>query len=207
MQEAVTLTFWDIINLAIGIASILLAILAWAQATYFYIKGKDTERNVSTALAEIKTQTLALEKLNGRFMDRLTKHVTQSQPKIDDILNAFLEINGKNIPNELPQNISPTQDQVAKDDLIACYIHLHHYTALNNILCQGFIEATKDHSEFTKNLLRTSYDEFYFMDNILIKISPEDLKANASHDKYLLTKNNFQSLVKRIFETVNLDTQ
>lgn len=71
----------DAFNLAASIASIILAILAVAQATYYFAQTKSSEERVAVALADIKSATQSLEKLSGRYLDRLTKHVTENNSR------------------------------------------------------------------------------------------------------------------------------
>ena len=61
MESAIQIGFW--INLTASVVSVVLAILAICFSIYFYRKSKDTERSVSNALAEIKAQTDALQKM------------------------------------------------------------------------------------------------------------------------------------------------
>lgn len=61
-------------------ASIALALVAIGQATYFFIKSKDSEKTVETALDGIRQQTETLQKIAGRQLDRLTKFVTEPRP-------------------------------------------------------------------------------------------------------------------------------
>jgi hypothetical protein len=67
----------DGFNIAASISSIILAFVAIAQATYYFTQTKSTEERVSVALAEIKSAAQSLERLSGRYLDRLTKHVAE----------------------------------------------------------------------------------------------------------------------------------
>jgi hypothetical protein len=74
------LTILDIINLTSSLASLLLSIIAIWLSLYFFIQSKNTEKNVNEALTEIKTHTGTLERLTGKWMERLTRFVTSPQP-------------------------------------------------------------------------------------------------------------------------------
>lgn len=70
----------EAINLASSIASIILAVIAIGMSVYFYTQSKNTETKVESSLESIKAQTDTLQKLTGKWMDRLTKYVTDSNP-------------------------------------------------------------------------------------------------------------------------------
>lgn len=46
----------------------------------FFIKGKESEKQIALTLEGIKMQTDALQKLTGRWMDRLTRYATEPRP-------------------------------------------------------------------------------------------------------------------------------
>jgi hypothetical protein len=69
--------------------SVIISVLAIWQAIYFYTQGKNTERNVQVALEAIKTQTDALQTLNARTLDRLTKYVTTPRDESTQTAQLF----------------------------------------------------------------------------------------------------------------------
>ena len=70
----------EIASIVGSIVSVIVGLVAISLAVYFYTQSKDTEGNVSTALASIQAQTEALQKLTGRWMDRLTRYATEARP-------------------------------------------------------------------------------------------------------------------------------
>ena len=74
------LGIFDLINLISSIASLILSVIAIWLSLYFYKESKNNEKNLNNTLSEIKTHTGVLEKLTGKWIDRLTRFVTSPQP-------------------------------------------------------------------------------------------------------------------------------
>jgi hypothetical protein len=81
----------SILSFIASIVSLILSIVAIFLSAYFYTQAKNTEKAVSEALIEIKTQTGNLDKLTGKLLDRLTRFVTSPQP-MDATQEKLLEM-------------------------------------------------------------------------------------------------------------------
>lgn len=93
-----TLELWSI---ASSMTSLILAILAICLSIYFFVRGKDTEKAVSSSLAKIETQADTLQRLNARWMDRLTRYVTEERKSpSDDAVSQLITI-----LSQVPQTI------------------------------------------------------------------------------------------------------
>jgi hypothetical protein len=111
----------------------------------FYIKAKDTEREVSNSLESIKAQSDTLQKLTARWMDRFTRHATEPRPTDEGLLQLV------NVVASLPTTILThlevirTQPDASRQTLIQeyidAYVALYYYTALANVLGQGWLPA------------------------------------------------------------------
>ncbi len=89
-----SMSILDLVNLISSIASLILSIIAIWLSLYFYKESKNNEQNVNNALSEIKIHTATLEKLTGKWLDRLTRFVTSPQP-MDAAAEKILETMGK----------------------------------------------------------------------------------------------------------------
>lgn len=107
-------TLWSIGS---GVVSVTLGVLAIWLSLYFYTRGKDTERNVSSALAEIKAQTAALERLSAKQLDRLTKFATEGRPPdpvLAEVAQTFKQMSLL-IMQPAPSSPSPSAARVQAD--------------------------------------------------------------------------------------------
>jgi hypothetical protein len=175
-------------NLAASLTAIILAIVAIAQATYYFVKTKASEERVAVALADIKSATEALEKLSGRYLDRLTKHVTEhSARQSDDIYQLAMLVaeiprtRTEDLPKPTENSLEPAQVQ----EFVSLYILLHHYCALTNICAQVALPLTSEidgknpvHSQLC-GFVDMSQGDFQFFDNLLVGIDPGILRQNA----------------------------
>ena len=73
-----TVEIWSIVS---SIVSVILGFFAIVISLWFFMVSRKTEKDVSNALAEIKTQADMLQKISGKQLDRLTKYVTEAKSK------------------------------------------------------------------------------------------------------------------------------
>jgi len=145
----VTVEAW---GMASNIVSMILAIMAMWFAFYIYDKGKATDQSITNSLSKIEAQAESLQKLSGRWMDRLTRYVTQERPPgpLDQTLPELVTVLAT-----LPQAITMQINQPAKSDppehlieeLLTCYIVIYYYTALTNFWAQGYLPDVADFDE------------------------------------------------------------
>src|SRR3989339_1546620 len=120
-------------SIAASIVSVILAVLAITFSILFFVLSKKTETQALSSLTKIETQADSLQKLTGRWMDRLTRYVTSERPSILD--ESFPQL--LTILSQLPQAITATITQVparetADDTIYSFYIILYFYTAQTN---------------------------------------------------------------------------
>ncbi len=118
-----------------GIVTLILSVIAIWLSLYFYTRGKDTEKNVTTALAEIKTQTAALERLASRQLDRLTKFATETRPNdpaLAEVARTFKEMSMLILQ---PAPSSPTPSGGLEADLLLSNFQAMYFASVLNALC------------------------------------------------------------------------
>lgn len=193
-----------IINLASALLSVALAIIAIWLSIYFYTKGKDTEKETSSALAAIKAQSEALQKLTGRWMDRFTRHATEPKPLDEGLLSLVNAV--ANLPTLIITQLKPQPDTATQETLIAeninCYVLLYHYAALANVLAQGLLPSEDyfDPAESTHSTLASIIDntvaDFNRMANLLNNVHPTRIEQSTYINLLRDTVNRWQPLVK-----------
>ncbi|MBL7663293.1 hypothetical protein JNK13_11140 [bacterium] len=132
---------YDIITLASSIASIVISVLAIILSIYFYTQTKNSESNVTSALAEIKSQSESLQNLTGRWMDRLTNYATQDKTAL---LEKFISMQRLPEVNSIAQ-VPPQSDldktnkeQLAAGVLAYALISLY-YAVYTNVLAASYL--------------------------------------------------------------------
>jgi hypothetical protein len=142
MSPSPGLSILDAFNLAASITSIILAVLAIILSLLFFVRGKDSERLVTNALEGIRTQTDALQKLTGRWMDRLTRYATE-RPGEETLLILMQTL--REMPASLANVFRPPAPADTADveglraHAIIGYIGTFYYAALTNLWSQGYL--------------------------------------------------------------------
>lgn len=165
-------------EIASSIASMILAIVAIMMSIYFYTQSKNVETSVLSSLESIKSQTDTLQKLSGKWMDRLTKYVTDSHPNEEIYLHLFAAL--KDLPTNIVSQLRVPNNKEEKDELVdqlvSSYVALYYYTGLTNYWAQLSLpplehyDDNPDFSSLVKNIVDTSYKDFFMIENILNKI-------------------------------------
>jgi hypothetical protein len=175
-------------GMVIGVSSLIsgfvLDLLAIGLSVHFFVKTKNTESAVNSALAEIKQQTNSLERIASRQLDRLTRAVVQPRPETQEILEAI-----KNLPkNSLADQPSPKPSTNPAEDrewLIKMQITAYFYASIANILLQTRLPEAIDEADPTiRQLVDRSYSDSMFLDKILNGIAPAELNANPLYPTY-----------------------
>jgi hypothetical protein len=164
------------------ITGLVVGILAIALSIYFYTQNKNVEAAFQTALEGIRVQTDSLQKLTGRWMDRLTKYVTTPQsPRIESqnqLLNAIKDL-PKDIASQLPVPGQSSQEK----ELLSAYCALYYYTAVANYWAQFMLppldefDRNREYAQHVKETVDRSCSDFYTMAGILSKIDPTLLSS------------------------------
>jgi hypothetical protein len=182
------MTLLDVISLSVGLMSLVLGGFAIWLSLHLYERAKDSEKVTATTLEGIRTQTDALQRLTGRWMDRLTRHVTQPRPA-DEGLIRLVDVVAQ-FPTAILSRLDtrPQADDVNRGvleaDLVRCYISLYHYSALANILAQaqlprsGTIDESNEDEAAARNLVDSSAADFAHMAGVLNQIPPATIRAS-----------------------------
>lgn len=156
-----TLIDWGMtIGVASLICTIILSVLAIGLSVYFYVQGRATETRITTALAEIRQQTTALDKLSGRLLDRLARAVTESaKPEHEErrMLLLFQAVRQFNSPTSTPREWSPEE----RGWVINIVAAAHFYAGVANVLLQHHVPASiGDVEEDVRRLVDMSCADF-----------------------------------------------
>ena len=194
----------EIINLATAIASIILAVIAFAQAIYFYTQTKNTETRVDAALSSIKTQVETLQSINGKTLDRLTKYVTT--PRDDGTSQAAqaLSATTQQFSTFLQTLKVPTQntdDTALRNELVLAYIALWYYTANTNVWASFNLPPVYEFNEtipyhgLIKHTIDRSSADFILMTSLVNKLTDVQINESPLRHLYDEVKETFMSLV------------
>ena len=135
----------SLISLISSVISSALALVAISLSLYFFVQSRNVQENVSTALAEIKTQAGVLQKITFKQLDRLTRFVTerpdQQSQQLDRLLDAA----------EGFSSILQEGRQRLVKETITCYIAIYYYSALTNYWSQGYLPLPDQFDEQNRN--------------------------------------------------------
>ena len=183
------------INTAVGLASLIFGGFAIWLSLHLYTKAKDAERETTNALAAIKAQSEALQRLTGRWMDRFTRHATEPRPADEGLMQLVHVV--ASLPTTILAHLdvvrAPAQSNVPPQlirELTDAYVGLYYYTALSNVLAQSLL-PTEDiynpqdslHSGVSALVDRTAAD-FQHMANVMGGLD-QSLVANSSLKRLL----------------------
>lgn len=196
-------------GMASNIVSMILAIMAMWFAFYIYDKGKATDQSITNSLSKIEAQAELLQKLSGKWMDRLTRYVTQERPPgpLDQTLPELVTVLAT-----LPQAITMQINQPTKSDppehlieeLLTCYIVIYYYTALTNFWTQGYLPDVADFDEknefhqLTKRVTDGSSQDFGNIARILEATDQQRLSRNSLAHMLVETRNLWRHHVRSV---------
>ena len=194
---------WSIIS---SIVSVILAFFAIGISIWFFMVGRNTEKDVSNSLTQIKTQAEMLQKISGKQLDRLTKYVTEPKhisqtESFNEILKVVAQI-PISLSSTFQQNSSAEDVTVLRSELISCYIALYFYTAQTNFwshinLPDAAEFDSEDHFDATcKKITDMSATDFDTMANILAKFKASELNENSLNHLLEETKGKWRNLVQ-----------
>ena len=169
------MTIVDAFNFGASFASIILAILSAGLSIYFFVQTKTTEQNVSNSLAKIETQTQALQKLSGKYMDKLTTAVIDNRPDPFDLPHyELLSIIRQQTDTISAQLFVPPKTETNEQlptEILNMYIAVYYYSALTNYWSQLLLP---DAREFDEN------QEFHPLVKRAVQASAADFEAFAN---------------------------
>lgn len=150
---------------------------------YFYTQAKNSEHRVQLALEGIKTQTEALQALNSRTVDRLTKFVTT--PREEPNQTALLFANTiRDMPDILLRLIPPNNNgQDSRNEILHLYLALYYYTGETNLWASFSLppleafDETQNFDRLVKTIVDRSAGDFQFMSRIVDALRSSDIQS------------------------------
>jgi len=191
----------EVASITASVTSVIVAFLAIGLAVYFYTQAKNTEQQVSNALASISSQTDALQRLTGRWMDRFTRYVTEPK-QADDALYLLVSAI-KDIPTNMASQLQAPQTdttaQVLTGQLVTAYIALYYYLGVANVSAQGYlppniVELKPD--DWVKAFVDTTYSDFHYLDRTLALTDANLIEASHMRANYAEAVNSWKPLVR-----------
>lgn len=204
----------DALNISVNIVSLILGGFAIRLSVYFYTKAKDAETESAKTLEAIKAQTEALQKLTGRWMDRLTRYATEPRPADESLM--MLVSTMANLPTTLLTHFrlqASTQPPRSNEDLLSeivdCYIGLYYYIAVVNDITQAllpspdnFDESLPEHKNI-KSLIDLSYNDFNYMAQNLSQVNQTRLDNSRVKHLYAQASNTWRPLVRNTEDSLD----
>lgn len=207
MRQSMNASDWGVVS---GIVSLLMGGLSIWLSLHFYTQTNKTERSVTNSLTKIETQADALQKINAKWMDRLTKYVTEDRPQpiIDASIVQLLEIvrTSHSISTTVSVPDKPENGELIRE-IINCYIIIYYYSALSNYWAQFKLPDIDDFNEadqlhiLAKNVIDGSAGDFNHFANLLEKFAPEMLDAATLKPLLEETRDLWRNSVRGVAET------
>ena len=204
-----SIEIWSIVS---SIVSVILSFFAITLSVYFFVETKNTERMVSSSLMKIESQAESLQKINAKWMDRLTKYVTTDHNQhIDEKMLI-------RILSEIPANLTATfsketdQQQTAVQiatELHSAYIALYFYTAQTNYWSQYYLpdisefDSTNNFHALVKRIVDMSCTDFQHMASVLQKCNPTDLQQNPLSNLFFETKDYWRLQIRSSIDVLS----
>ncbi|MBY0225627.1 MAG: hypothetical protein K2Q28_07470 [Hyphomicrobium sp.] len=168
--------------------SITLSVIAIWLSLHFYERSKESEKQLSNSLAKIDAQTEALQKVNAKWMDRLTKYVTTDTPAQPDPYFAQVVAVLTELPNAITTrmakpDVNDAQSQLV-DELLSSYIAIYHYAALTNFWAQFYLPSAAEYDAensfhgLTKRVVDSSFQDFNHIAKLLQQADQKRLNRN-----------------------------
>jgi len=187
----------SLLNVVTGGTSIVLALVAISVSLYHYERNKKTEKEVSEALAGIKSQTDTLKDLTGDQIKRLTEAVIRTrfeEPESARRLDESLA--------ESPSVDSISEDEFNQQAVINAYVYSYFYILAANVALQmWFIRERRE--SWVKGALDLTYREATRLDQLLDSLEPRLKTAAPSNGLYELARNTWlkKGLIKNASTT------
>lgn len=203
----------EVLSMSVGFMSLGLGVLAIWLSWAFYSKAKDAEKQTAVTLEAIKSQSEMLQRLTGRWMDRLTRYATEPRPADEGLM--MLVNTMANLPTTILTHLRVQTTTTSEPsiepliaDLVDCYISLYHRTAMANVCAQLllpspdlFDEENSEHA-FVKGIVDGSANDFAIITRAIHQVSQDRL--NASRINHLLrgTVETWRPLVRNTQEAL-----
>ena len=177
---------WSVVS---SVVSVILAVFSMGMAIYFFVQAKSSEQSVTNSLAKIEAQAESLQKLSAKWLDRLTRYVTEDHPRpADESLPQLIAVLA-----QLPQTITmqltqhPQRDSQEKllEELTSSYIAIYYYTALTNFWTQSYLPNAREFDSeneihvLVRRLVDGSHADFVHMTGVLAGLDQSRIHANT----------------------------
>jgi hypothetical protein len=171
-------------SIVASFVSLILGGVAIWLSLYFYTQAKNTELRVQVALEGIKTQTDALQALNAKHLDRLTKYVTTPREESSQAAQLFAATI-RDIPDIVLRLLPPPQtgNQASRSEIVHAYLALWNYTATANVWASFCLPLPQDFDEDAHRFIRYVVDrsaaDFHYMTSLVEQLRPDEIRACA----------------------------
>jgi hypothetical protein len=187
-----------IVGLTSLISTLALGSLAIALSVYFFVKTKQTEGIVGSALAAVKQQTDSLQKLAAKQMDRLIGVVAE-KPELEEqrtmIIELFKVIQRPAFTDPVPKQGELTPEM--NEWLFRITIVAYFYAGMSNILAHSLLPARiADANEWVIRKVDNSYADFITLDAFLAGTNQAYLKNHPIYSWYDEALNLCKPLVR-----------
>lgn len=198
----------DVLNVSVGVVSLILGVFAILLSVYFFMKAKDSEKETARTLEAIKVQTEALQKLTGRWMDRLTRYATEPRPADEGLMQLVSAM--ANLPTTILTHLRVTtttqatssNDEALIGELVDSYIALYYYVAIANVTAQtllpsmeAFDTSVPEHSN-VKRLVDQTHTDFQYITNLVASVHASRLSMSRVRHLYEDARINWGPLVR-----------
>lgn len=188
-------------NLVVSIFSIAISAIAIYLSLHFYDKAKQSEKETSNSLVEIKTQTDMLQKLTGKWMDKFVRSATTDKPdQIDSSFREIIQIVAQiphNRPTEIPET---TSNSLSGQQTVNLYILLLYYSAQTNVWAGSYLPDEYDITDTAhthlSDLLDSSYNLVQLLSPYLSGTDQELINSSIYLETYNATLTNWMHMVK-----------
>jgi len=205
----------EILNAAVGLMSLVLGGFAIWLSFQFFVKGKESEKQTAIMLEGIKTQTEALQKLTGRWMDRLTRYATEPRPADEGLkllLSTMADLPTTMLTHLRVQTLDPQlSGEALRTEALNCYIALYYYTAVANVYVKRFIPLASDFDASNpdhvniQQLVDSTILDFNKVAVILDRTDWSRIQSSPLYDLFITTRDNWRPHVQTTQQILEAD--
>ena len=202
-----TAEVWSVVS---SVVSVILAVFAIGLSIYFFVETKNTEQRVTNSLSKIEAQAEGLQKLNAKWMDRLTRYVTEDRPTPTDPAVPHLIQVLAQLPATLTATFTQHPDRDSQDRLVnevySAYIALYFYIAQTNYWSQYYLpsaaefDGADDFHGLIKRIVDMSDTDFRHIAGILANCDQDRLARSALAHLLEETKDTWRFRVRSTAE-------
>jgi hypothetical protein len=193
----------EIASIVASFVSLVLAGVAIWLSLYFYTQGKNTETRVQVALEGIKAQTDALQAINARTLDRLTKYVTTPRDDASQTVQV-LYATIRELPDivlKLRPPTSQSNEEGLRQGLMNAYIALWNYAGTANIWASFSLPPADRFNpadafdRLVQSIVDRSASDFHFLTSLIDQIPTDEIRKSPYLSLYQEAHTQFRNLV------------